>query len=81
MMNVREALEKLLRDSDETGDWGSPGRDDDAELLALIIERALRAERMVGYGIGCETPKGFYTLKNIEDMPLTAGIAAMKERS
>ena len=42
-MTIKEVLEKLLRDSDETDDWGSPGRDDDAELLAPIVEAGLRA--------------------------------------
>ena len=43
-MTIKEVLEKLLRDSDEADDWGFPARrDDDAELLAPIVEAGLRA--------------------------------------
>lgn len=46
---LREVLEKLLRDSDETDDWGNPGRDDDAEFLAPIIEKMLTVDKGMNY--------------------------------
>ena len=92
MMNskLQETLEKLLRDSDETDEmnhvWGNPGRDDDAELLAPKIERALRAERKAGF---LRAAKFYYdggysesvrlSSLDVEEEPLTAGVAAMVE--
>ncbi len=77
-MNVQETLEKLLRDSDETGDWGFPGRDDDAELLAPVFERALRAAWVEGVADGRSISLGYF---KVSWNGVTAGIKAMVEES
>ena len=76
-MELQEVLWDLLSEAKCPDGFPDANNEERATHVAPIIERALRAERMVGYRIGCETPKGFYTLNNIEDMPPTAGVAAM----
>ena len=81
-MNVREALEKLLaQDVYHCDDY-----DDDARLLAPIIEKALRAEHTAGvaagYLLGSE---GRYISDLVMKHALmgyepTAGVAAMVEK-
>lgn len=84
-MKLEEVLEKILRDSDETDDWGNPGRDDDAELLAPVIEKALRAERLYGYKLGfCDADAGIVydqggRIEGVKRMSPYNGIAAIVE--
>ena len=56
-MDLKKTLEKLLRDSDETDDWGSPGRDDDAELLVPIIEQLGKESYLAGWNDALATKK------------------------
>ncbi len=81
-MNVQETLEKLLRDSDETGDWGSPGRDDDAELLAPVFERALQVVADAVEDVYKDIyHEGSAMDEGIKAACVTAGIKAMVEGS
>ena len=73
-MNVREALEEILRDH-----VGRYARSD----LAPIIERALRvtAESMENYYLSCGVPRNRKRSKSAMEKCVTAGVAAMMEES
>ena len=76
-MNVREALEELLMQDKHH----SESYDDDARLLAPIIEKALRAAYWVGRMDGLDGDLDGHHGCGHDQNGITAGVVAMVEES